>query len=140
MAKKQTAKQDEKPEKSEKAARAETAPAKEEKPAKKEKEARKAKEPKAKTSPAAPPGESAATAAPAPAPAPQPQTATNGNGNALQDNLTARGEDTSPFYLTDLGNAERFPPIEGREDEQIARMQENAQARLGHDSRETDPP
>ena len=74
MAKKQTAKQDEKPEKSEKAAKAETAPAKEEKPAKKEKEARKAKEPKAKTSPAAPPGESAATAAPAPAPASAPVT------------------------------------------------------------------
>src|SRR6266516_2914274 len=47
------------------------------------------------------------------APAPQPQTATNGNGNALHDNLTARGEDTSPFYLTDLGNAERFKAKHG---------------------------
>ena len=47
------------------------------------------------------------------APAPQPQTATNGNGNALQDKQTARGEDTSPFYLTDLGNAERFKAKHG---------------------------
>jgi len=62
MAKKQTAKPDETPEK------AEAAPAKEEKSAKKE--PKKAKEPRAKTAPAAPAAESAPGAAPAPAPTP----------------------------------------------------------------------
>ncbi|HEV3083056.1 MAG TPA: 50S ribosomal protein L1 [Gemmataceae bacterium] len=61
MAKKQTAKPDETPEK------AEAAPAKEEKSAKKE--PKKAKEPKAKTAPTAPDAESAPAAAPAAAPA-----------------------------------------------------------------------